>query len=120
MSDLLNKDAILNARDVKGEEVEVPEWNGTVFIRVMDGSCRDHFEQTCQERYSETGEKKYDGMKALLLVLTLSDRNGVMLFDEADIDALNAKSGAVIDRLFQKALQVNGIGKKAMEEIAGN
>jgi hypothetical protein len=41
---ILSKAAILAANDKKTINIEVPEWNGSVVIRVMSGTERDRFE----------------------------------------------------------------------------
>ena len=40
----LSRDAILQREDIKTEDVEVPEWGGTVRVRGMTGVQRDAFE----------------------------------------------------------------------------
>ena len=40
---LLSKEAILAAQDLPSEDVEVPEWGGTVRVRGLDGKGRDEY-----------------------------------------------------------------------------
>ena len=40
----LSRDDILKAADTAPEEVDIPEWNGTVLVRGMTGKERDAFE----------------------------------------------------------------------------
>jgi len=42
----LNKEQILRADDLKTEEVDVPEWGGSVRVRVLTGTERDAFESS--------------------------------------------------------------------------
>ena len=42
---LLNRSAILDAEDLKHEDVEVAAWGGTVRVRMMTGAERDEFRQ---------------------------------------------------------------------------
>ena len=116
---ILTKDQILNATDLNHVDVEVPEWGGTVRIKMMSGKERDEFETLCQGHYKGT---KFDthGLRATLLAFTLVDDAGGKLFDAAGIDALQAKSGAVLDRLFEKARELNGIGKDVSQVVAKN
>jgi len=115
----LTRDDILNADDSQKEQVHVKQWGGDVFVRVMTGENRDHFEEECRRR-TGTGTINYEGMKALLIVLTVVDEDSKPLFTEDDIAELNKKNGAAIDFLFQEALRVNAIGQQQLEEIAGN
>ena len=41
----LSRDQILEADDLKTEEIEVPEWNGSVVVRELRGRERDAFEE---------------------------------------------------------------------------
>jgi hypothetical protein len=40
----LTRDAILQAPDLQGEDVAVPEWGGTVRVRGLSGAQRDAYE----------------------------------------------------------------------------
>lgn len=113
---MLTKDAILGAVDSAAEAVEVPEWKGTVYIRVMSGTERDAFEGSV----TKDGKVTVENIRAKLLVKTLSDETGKRLFTDADLAALGAKSGRVLDRLFAEAKRVNGMTKNDVEELVKN
>lgn len=116
----LTKDAILNAVDRNVIEVEVPEWGGVVGIRVMNGVERDHYESTVRKTL-KTNEDSMEGLRALLLSLTLCDSDtGESLFTIADASALNEKNGKVVDWLFEKANEINGLSKRESAELAKN
>lgn len=119
---VLTKDQILVVNDYETKKVEIPEWKGSVIVRVMSGKARDRFESECRNRTSGgTGRRRnLEGMKALVLSLTVVDDKGQLLFSEEDIPALNEKNGNAIDRLFQVASELNGLGPKQMEAIQGN
>ena len=42
----LDKNAILDALDIDIEQVDVSEWNGSVFVKGMTGRERDQFESS--------------------------------------------------------------------------
>jgi hypothetical protein len=114
---MLTKDQILAAADMAPTELPVPEWGGSVFIRVMTGTERDAFEQSILD------SKKGGGMvnvRARLAVRVLCDETGGRIFTDADAVALGAKSGKALDRIFDSAQKVNGIGNKEVEELSGN
>ena len=54
----LSRDAILQREDIKTEDVEVPEWGGTVRVRGMSGVERDAFESSLIEQPAANGQRK--------------------------------------------------------------
>ena len=109
----LTRDQILAACDVPVEEVECPEWGGSVFVKVMSGTARDHWEML------QSGDK-WGNPRARLCAMTVCDAEGQNLFTLADIAALGAKSSAVLDRLFDVALRLNRLRKQDIEELEKN
>ena len=116
----LGRNEILEAKDLKKEEVNVPEWGGTVFIRTMRADERDAYELSCYDSREESGGKHQQHIRARLLVYTVCDEAGVRMFSEADLDALGAKSAKASDRLFAVAQKLNGIGDDDIEELEKN
>lgn len=109
----LTREQILGADDLTREEVPVPEWGGTVFLRAMTGTERMRYEKL----FDATA-----GMKALalLLAMTLCDEAGRALFSEADVEAVMGKNGALIMRLFEVARRLNRLSKQDIEELEKN
>lgn len=114
---MLSKAAILAASDLPTEQVPVPEWGGTVTVRTMSGAERDAFEASIIE--GKTGGRLVN-VRAKLAVRVLCDDKGARLFDDDDADALGAKSGKALDRVFDVAQRLNGIGAKEVKELEGN
>lgn len=106
----LSKAAILGVTDFKIEKVAVPEWGGDVYMRTITGLERDLFEDS----YSE---KKMRAFRVRFLVLTLCDEKGERLFSDEEIDVLGKKSSAVINRLFEKAWELNAFTNNAVETL---
>lgn len=116
------RDQILSASDLKPVAEIVPEWGVTVYVRPLSASDRDAFDIEQFEAMDAVRAKggKYVGQfRARLLVRALCDESGAALFTPADIPALDAKSAAVLDRLYVVAQRVNGLGSKEIEAIAG-
>jgi hypothetical protein len=111
---MLSAEDILAACDLKSEVVEVPEWDGSIRIAVMSGLARDAF------MTATAGGVQVSEFQAQLLALTLVNDAGVALFQTQQVAALQGKNKDVLDRLGAKAMTINGIGKKAAEEIAKN
>ncbi|WP_284459685.1 hypothetical protein [Cupriavidus campinensis] len=112
---ILSKAAILGAADLKTEDVEVPEWGGSVRVAVMSGLARDNW-------ISRQGDGKvpYSVFTARVLVSTVVDEDGQPVFDEADIETLRGKNQAAMDRVLAVALRLNGLAASAVEEAEKN
>jgi hypothetical protein len=114
---LLNKKAILGADDLKHEDVEVPQWGGTVRVRMMTGAERDEFRTLIAA--SEDGVA-IGRFSASLLAVTLVDEQGARLFTTEEIDHLAEKSAASIDKIAAVAMRLNGLGGAASEAATKN
>lgn len=106
----LSASQILAANDVKVEAVEVPEWGGTVYVKTLRGTDRDAFE----ESLSKEKDKPF---RCRFLVMTLCDESGTLLFKPDQIAALGEKSSLVLNRVFDKAWEVNYFSPDKVEEL---
>lgn len=113
---LLTKSAILAASDLPHEDVEVPEWGGSVRVRMMTGLERDQFRAAIA---SEDGIP-VGKFAAALLAVTCIDEGGERLFSMEDIEALQAKSAASIDGPAAVAMRLNGLAGRAVEDAQKN
>ena len=113
----VSRETILAAVDLKTETVAVPEWGGAVMLRGMTAGERDGFDQGVTDARQA---KEPTMVRARLVALTAVDATGVRLFTDADVPALAAKSGAVLDRLFEIAARLSGIGRRDAEELEKN
>lgn len=89
----------------KIERVDVPEWGdgAHVFVREMCGDERDDWDTFCIDRGNN-----YRGFRAELISRTLCDKSGKLLgFTEAEVKQLGKKSGAAIDRIFQRSQELS-------------
>lgn len=111
----LNKAAILAANDKKMIDLEVPEWGGSVKIRVMTGTERDRFEGEFVGN-----NKSVDMVRAKLVAKCLCDDDGNRLFTEQEVPQLGDRSAAVLDKLFAACMKLNRFTKDDVEEMAGN
>jgi hypothetical protein len=117
----LTKDQIFESSDLKSVEVEVPEWGGSVLVRTMTGADRDAFETsmvTINPDGTRTPEMK--NLRAKLVALTVVDDANNRLFDVSDIPRLATKSSAALERVFDVAQKINGLGLKAEEAAVKN
>jgi hypothetical protein len=106
----LTREAILAARDVTIERVEVPEWGGEVYVRNLSGKSRDAFDGSrVRVRSGNQVEMIHDNTRARLLSMTLCDEQGALLFSADDIEVLGEKDSGVLDRLFDIAQRISGM-----------
>jgi hypothetical protein len=111
----LSKSAILAAEDKKMIDHEVPEWGGSVKLRVMTGTERDRFESEFVG-----GNKSVEMVRAKLVAKCLCDDDGKRLFTEQEIPELGEKSAAVLDRLFAECMKLNRFSKSDVDDLAKN
>ena len=111
----LTKVDILAFDDLKKEPLNIPEWGGDVYIRVMTGTERDKYEE-----WAINSGKSLQGIRGRIASLCLVDENGVRLFTDDDVDALGQKSGAALERIVTAIMKLNAVTAADVKEIAGN
>lgn len=116
----LDRAAILAAPDITTEDVEVPEWGGVVRVRGLTASQRDEFEGNSLQGKGKNTSVNFVNMRARLVALCIVDEQGRPLFSERDIHDLGAKSAGAMDRLFDAATRLSGIGDHDVEELTKN
>lgn len=112
----LNRSQILSAKDLPIEEVAVPEWGGTVFVRGMNGAERDAFELSVIDQ-KQKGKVDLNNIRAKLCALTICDESGERIFSEKDVAALAKKSAAALSRVFMVAQRLSGMTEDDAREI---
>lgn len=118
---ILTKDQILEASDLKTETVEVPEWSGSVIVRTMTGTDRDAFEASLITRNADgTRQPEMTNMRAKLVAMTVVDEAGNRLFAASDVAVIALKSAAALERVFDVAQRLNGLGAAAEVDAAKN
>lgn len=115
----LTKEQILGASDSKVQAIDVPEWGGECFIRVLPGPDLDAM-VTAQARLGGEKSTQPSRLAAEIVGRCLCDENGVRMFADSDIGALAGKSAAVLGRVATAAMELNGLTEASAEAIAGN
>lgn len=101
---MLTREHIFAADDLPRVKVDVPEWGGSVYVRVMTGA----------ELFRSA---TLDGLSVVALA-TVNEK-GEPLFTADDVEALSSKNGAVLMRLFQEIVSLNALSVDNVDE-AGN
>lgn len=114
----LSKDQILAAASgFRREEVEVPEWGGSVWVREMAAAERDQWEGTMVSRQ---GAERFKNLRALVVCLTVCDADGKRLFTDGEIEQVGKLPVSGIDRVFEAASKLNRLTKQDVEELEKN
>lgn len=113
---MLNKQQILECKDILSETVSVPEWDGEVLVQGLTLAEKDDW----TESIMSDGKANIKGASAKLCICCMRDENGDLLFSMDDVSALQAKSAAALDRIFQVAQRLSGIGQEEIEETVKN
>lgn len=114
---ILTREGIFGAKDLPLVEVEVPEWEGSVFVRSMNAEERGDLEKRFQGREAQDDPCDF---RATILALTVTDAEGGLLFTLDDIAALKKKGAKPVENIFEVSCRINGFTKKDVADIEKN
>jgi hypothetical protein len=127
---LLTKKQIQKAKDLKTEDVPVPEWadeeegmkpeEAFVRVRGLTGTERDRWEESITQQTGKTSKVVLTNFRARLCALCMVDEQGARLFSDAEIAVLGQKSAAALDRVYEVAARLSRITKEDVESLAKN
>lgn len=128
----LTKDNIFKAKDIVKEWVDIPEWNGGLYIKVLSGEERDAFE-AAMFKSNDMGDftRNLDNMRARLIAFAAVDKDNKPIFDSTlkydiqgklygDVAELGKKSSVVLDRMYTVAQRLNKLRKEDIEDLTKN
>lgn len=114
---LLTREQILAAQDLKTEDVAVPEWGGTVRVRMMTGAERDALGAALIGPDKKPDMREY---RLRLVAACVVGEDGVALFGPDEIAMLGRKSGVALDRVYRIAERLNDVSAEAVEAAEKN
>jgi hypothetical protein len=125
MKQKLNKDLILNTKDIKIVpliilEWATPDWDGEVYIKTLTGAERDQLESAIIQWSPDgkTQKTKMDKLRSMLAYLAVCDEDGNRLFvDDDDIEKIGAKSATALDRIAAKVQQLAGMSQDDIDAL---
>jgi hypothetical protein len=109
----LTRELILSFTKLPIEEVDVPEWNGKVYIRVMTAGERDAWEGFVKKF-------QVQDIRARTAVTCLCDADGKRLFTDDDMPALSNLHSKALDRIFEAAVILNAVGRDDIADLKKN
>jgi len=112
----LTKEQILAADDMGLLEVQVPEWGGSVFVRVMTVGERDSYEND----WMVNKNKGVENFRSKFLQRVLCNDEGELLFKADEIALLASKSARATTRVWEAAMKHNALSDDDVEELAKN
>lgn len=93
---------ILEADDLPLEEVTVPAWDCTVYVRPMSGDEAVRYYQALRGDVVDPA-----AARNLLLAICLCDSTGERIFTDADAPYIGRRNAAVLGQLHAIAITVN-------------
>jgi hypothetical protein len=107
---------ILGITDSGVERLFIPEWGGSVYIKVMTAKERSEIEDLflkINETKKETGKFRREMIRR-----TWSDKDGnLVITDEALATHMMGKSALAIEKIFERACEVNGFRQRDVEAL---
>ena len=110
---LLDRKTIFGAADIKTQDVEVPEWGGSVRVRQMTVAERNEFVR-------RSADEKETGIGTWLVATLAVDDAGKPLFTADEIAELEKKNFRNLDLVAKAVMQVNSLGEPEIEAAAKN
>jgi hypothetical protein len=112
---MLTRLQMLSANDtvIHLKSIDIPEWGGSVFLRVLSGRQRERFE-------ASVGKGNETNLRGLFAMLCVCEEDGKPVFGEQDIAALGEKSSMALDRIYKAGIRLNAIGKEGIDTLEKN
>lgn len=116
----LTEDQVLAADDRCIERVEVPEWGGVLYARVVEGAELDAFQQSLHKGQGKDQWLDMANFRARFVQLVACDKHRKPVFSVARTVELGKKSARALDRVFTVGQRINGLTEAEMKDIRGN
>jgi len=118
---ILSRADILDFDDFKMEEVAIPEWGGSVWVKALNGSERDSYEASTIRQRGANREMNLENVRAKLVALSvINPETKEPLFTAGDIEAIGKKNAAPIDRIYTVAQRLSKFTQDDIDELTKN
>jgi hypothetical protein len=104
------------------ESVDVPEWGGTLLVKMLSGKEKAAFYLAQSIARKANDDQPVDNYQARFCVAVLCDEQGNRLYQDDQADELGdlPSSGVIIERIYDKARKLNCMFTEAEEEQLKN
>ncbi len=118
----LTKNQVLEKKKIRIEEVFIPEWGDTVFVKELSAAERDAYESSLIRLDAKGNLQGHNlvNIRARLAAFAICDQDGVRLFSDKEAAELGNLSGAALDRVFEVAQRLSGITAADLQELEKN
>lgn len=113
MEEKLNlRSQILNSNDIKSEMVTIEEWGVTVEVKSLTSKKRAN---VLSESMDGKGRMDFEKLYPdLVIASTYDPETHDAVFQMADRDLLNEKSGGALEKIAQVVLRLSGLDKESV------
>lgn len=112
------REKILNSQDIKQQLVHVPEWESDILVKSMTGKERSLLFSTAIDA---KGKLDFEKAYPIILIATAYDpETGEKVFGPADMEQLNTKNAAAMERVAKVAMKLSGLDADAVERAEKN
>lgn len=113
------RDKILAAKDLKSERMYIEEWDVEIEIRSLTGKTRAKLMSVAMD--GRTGKMDFEKLYPELIIACAYDpESGEPIFNSTDREAINAKSGGVLERIAKVAMELSGLTEESVVEAEKN
>ncbi len=108
---ITSANSILGKDDFHYEEIEVPEWGGSLRLKSLSGSERSAIIKAVQKQKDTA-----DGVFELCIIYSAVDADGRRIFEnnEATVKVLQSKDAGVTQRIGRKVLEISGLSRESL------
>lgn len=118
------RDSILNSSDRISGFVDIPEWGGRVYLATLTVAQRAKFLDSLSKlgggQNALEQAANYSRAQCDLLACAIVGPDSVELFTLDDVERLTTKSPALVGRVYDEIVRLNGFSVVATEDNAKN
>jgi hypothetical protein len=115
------KDQIISTADCQREEVHVPEWDCTFYIRSITAQEIDAWQcETLTYDKDRNVVINRQNVRSRLLVRCMVDEAGQRIFADNEALLLGSKNNKVVERLYKIAERLNAVTEEDIKELSKN
>lgn len=107
---MLKKENLIKNPCLPFIDVECKHVGGVFRVQAMSAGTRDIFEQRIG-KLSELESGVKTNLRAIFLIHCIVDEDGQLIFGVDDLELISSQHSADIDKLFDAAQKINGIGE---------